>query len=182
MGDRGDGLTFGWGARKSAEPIARSAKLASPDPRFSSFAKLKPGSTWQVELPDGMYDVHLVAGDAKAKHGTYALDVEQQSVLRGDATEEQRWVEATQRVTVTDGTLELIAPKELRGNKVNFMDIVSVHDEAPDPPPTEVLPPPDPAPTPDPGSTPLPTTVGDWVAGAPSPISRAEAIGTAVGG
>src|SRR4051794_376774 len=58
MGDRGDGLTFGWLAKKSAEPVARSAKLASPDPRFSSFAKIKPGATWQVELPNGAYDVH----------------------------------------------------------------------------------------------------------------------------
>jgi hypothetical protein len=176
--DGAEGPGFGWIVKKTAHPVVRSPKLAAPDARYSSFAKLKSGATWEVMLPNGTYQVHIVAGDPKARSGKFAFDAEQVELLRGEITSDQRWVEATQTVTVTDGSLELITPAGFRTNKVNFLDITPVLD-SPTPTPT-----PTPTPIPTPTPTPVPglTTVGDWQTGAPSPVDRAEALGAAVNG
>src|SRR4051812_2586086 len=50
LGDDPAEQGFGWVVKKTARPVARSAKLAAPDDRYRSFAKLKAGATWEVLL------------------------------------------------------------------------------------------------------------------------------------
>src|SRR5688572_1434100 len=57
LDERANGFTYGWSSKRSAKPISRSPKLASPDPRFSSFVQLKANATWQLELPNDTYEV-----------------------------------------------------------------------------------------------------------------------------
>jgi hypothetical protein len=179
LGDRGGELTYGWLAKKSASAIARRATAASPDSRYYAFARLKAGAVWEVSLPNGVYEVHVVSGDPKATKGKVDLNVEGIPVLQGEMSRERRWLEATRVVTVEDGTLELAAPPGSRGNKVNAIDITAVHADA-DAPPAEPTPP-----NADPEIKPplsTPTTILTWQKGPASPISRAEALGAVAGG
>src|SRR4051812_45959364 len=93
-------LTFGWTARRVAKPGLRKHSPLAADARYDSFAALKPGATWEIAAPNGTYTVHLVAGDAKVKKGSYAIDVEGAPAVRGDANKDQPWIEATVDVTV----------------------------------------------------------------------------------
>src|SRR4051812_23656388 len=139
-------LNYGWMKKGTAKPAARRHTDLAPDARYDTFASLKPAAVWELEVHNGTYTVHLVAGDGKAKRGSYGLDVEGMPALRGDATAEQRWVEGTVTVTVTDGRLTVSNGEGFRKNRLNFIDVT----EAP------ASPTPTPDPTPTPGVTPTP--------------------------
>jgi N-acetylneuraminic acid mutarotase len=172
FGQRTGEMSYGWSRKGMAKGITRRDSGLSPDARYDAFAMVKRGATWELSLPNGTYDVHVVAGDAKAKRGSYGIDIEGVSALRAETTSEQRWAEATATVTVADGMLTLAAPAEFKKNKISFIDVTHVDPDASGATP-------DPTPTPNPDSG---TALGAWKAGAPSPIERAEAVGAAVGG
>ena len=58
------GLSFGWTA-KNPYAVDRNSRL-SPDQRYDTFNLLTPGSagaSWEIAVPNGAYQVHIVAGD-----------------------------------------------------------------------------------------------------------------------
>ena len=182
FGTRDDGLNFGWTKKKSAKPALRRDTPLSPDARYDGFAQVKRGATWEIALPNGTYTVHAVAGDSKAKRGSYGFDVEGAPLLRGETDRITRWSEGTATVTLTDGVLTLTGADGFKRNKINFLDISPVVTDVPDPDPG-----PGEEPDPPPGHLPKPgdpgrLTISGWTAGAPSPIERSEAVGAAVGG
>jgi hypothetical protein len=129
-----DEVAFGWTARRVAKPRVRKHSPLAADARYDSFAALKPGATWEIDAPNGTYTVHLVAGDARAKRASYAIDVEGTPALRGDASKEQPWVEATVDVTVSDGRLTVSSPPGVKRNRINFLDITPTDTASPFPP------------------------------------------------
>jgi N-acetylneuraminic acid mutarotase len=183
FGQRNTEMSYGWSRKGAAKGVARRDTPESPDGRYDAFVNFKRGVTWELSLPNGAYEVHVVAGDSKTKRGSYGLDVEGTPALRADTTAEQPWAEATVTVTVSDGMLTLQAPEKYKKNRISFIDVVHVGEDpppvtSPDPTPE---PEPPPEPPPDPGTTPA-VTLGTWRRGADSPIKRAEAVGAAVGG
>src|SRR4051794_20666257 len=118
-----DSLPFGWTAKRAAKPGVRKHSPLAADARYDSFAALKPGATWEIDAPNGTYTVHLVAGDAKVKKASYAIDVEGTPALRGDASAQQPWVEGAVDVTVSDGRLTVSSPAGIKKNRLNFLDI-----------------------------------------------------------
>jgi hypothetical protein len=129
-----DPLTFGWTAKRVAKPGLRKHSPLAADARYDSFAALKPGATWEIAAPSGTYTVHLVAGDAKVKKASYALDVEGSPALRGDASAQTPWVEAAVDVMVTDGRLTVSSPPGVKKNRLNYLDITPIDTESPFPP------------------------------------------------
>jgi hypothetical protein len=127
-------LTFGWTANRAAKPVVRKHSPLAADARYDSFAALKPGAAWEIAAPNGTYSVHLVAGDAKAKKATYAIDVEGVPAVRGSANAQQRWVETNVDVTVNDGRLTVSSPPGAKKNRLNFLDITPIDTESPFPP------------------------------------------------
>jgi N-acetylneuraminic acid mutarotase len=154
--DRGNGLAYGWESDAAAKLKTRHSSLAT-DPRYDSFAAPRPGSAWEIAVPTGTYVVRLSVGDPKARRGAYSVNVEDQAALRGVGSPQHRWVEATALVTVSDGRLTLTAGGARFRNKINFVDIAAA--------PVSQMP-----------------QIVNWRQGASSPITRAEAIGAAVGG
>lgn len=173
-GARENGLAYGWSLARSAKPIVRRDTPLSPDPRYDAFAQVKRNSAWQFALPNGDYNVHLVAGDSKAKKGAYGFDVEDTPVLRAETNRDVRWAEGTATVTVSDGTLTLTSVEGFRKNRINFIDIAPVV-AAPLPEPTP------PGTDPDPDPPPGQPGVRNWRRGTSAPIMRAEAVGASVG-
>jgi hypothetical protein len=120
--DSGD-LNYGWLKKGSPKPLARKDSPESADARYDSFANMKSGAVWELAVPNGLYSVHLVAGDSKAKKGVFGFDVEGASALRGQTTAAQRWIESTTIVSVSDGLLTIASAAGFKKNKLNFIDI-----------------------------------------------------------
>ena len=124
FGLRSDGLNYGWNAGNTANTRDRNNAL-SPDQRYDTLVQMQTGGTftWEIAMPNGTYDVHLVGGDPSFTDTTYALDLEGRLALSGVPTSSAHWIEATVRVTVTDGRLTLSSDSGASNNKIDYIDI-----------------------------------------------------------
>src|SRR5207244_2324779 len=71
-------LSFGWNQSNTQGTVDRNSKL-SQDQRYDTFAPLQQNKTalhWDISLPVGLYQVHLVAGDPADKGATYSIKAE----------------------------------------------------------------------------------------------------------
>lgn len=186
LADRGNGFTYGWNGPKPAQVVEHHAKkpFDGVDERYDTFALLAPrqrGSRWQIDLPNGDYQVHLVAGDPRALPARYRILANGASVLDGKATRLNRWVESTTQISITNGVLALTTP---RGSttKIDYIDITQIVlvETAPTPPGGNPTPTPNPTPVPTPTPTPSAWSkplVWQTLQSAPEPLAEAESIG-----
>src|SRR3569833_1956907 len=61
-GARGNGYTYGWDADNSANTRDKDSSL-SLDQRYDTFDHMQQNGanrSWQIEVPNGTYDVHIV--------------------------------------------------------------------------------------------------------------------------
>lgn len=190
--DRGNGLMYGWNGPKPAQIVAPHIrqKLAGPDARYDTFAVMHArgrASRWQIQVPNGTYQVDITAGDPRASSGRYRVMADGVLVLDGKATRVQRWVSGSQQITVSNGLLTLTVPPGGTA-KLDFVDIAQVVSSGtgtggspPTPAPT-----PTPTPTPSPTPTPVPANGLDqpltWQTLARAPIALAEAQSVAADG
>lgn len=123
FGARGAGLTYGWNVDVSGGARDRNDPLA-PDQRRDTLIH-SSGTTWEITVPNGIYAVHLVAGDPSYLDSTYRMLVEGVLAVEGFPSETQRWFEANVTVTVTDGRLTLTDAVGSSNNKVAYVDILS---------------------------------------------------------
>jgi glucose/arabinose dehydrogenase len=125
-GPRGNGLTYGWNAANDANTRDRDSS-ASPDQRYDTLTHLQkpnnPNATWEIAVPNGVYDLHLVAGDASNFDSVFRLRAEGTLVLSGTPTTSSRWVEANATVTVSDGKLTISNGTGAANNKICFIEI-----------------------------------------------------------
>jgi uncharacterized delta-60 repeat protein len=136
--DQGDGLSYGWDADNTAS-VRNRGNAGSPDFRFDSLALMqKDGAnrTWEIAVPNGMYQVHLVAGDPSFTDSVYKMNLENQFVISGTPSGDVRWFERTANVLVTDGRLTVSNTAGAVNNKIAFIDIRSVGSGAPEGPVT----------------------------------------------
>ena len=123
------GLSFGWTA-KNPYAVDRNSRL-SPDQRYDTFNQLNPGSkgaSWEIAVPNGTYQVHIVAGDPLDKGNVYRMKVEKTTVIDGKSTAKKHWVEGTAVVKVLDGRLTIAGLNGAVRNKIDFVDIVQTTD------------------------------------------------------
>ena len=75
--DRGNGYIYGWDANNSANTRDRD-NPASPDQRFDTLIHTQKNGTftWEIEVPNGTYEVRLVAGDPSFFDSVYKVNVE----------------------------------------------------------------------------------------------------------
>ncbi len=122
-GSRGS-LTFGWDRDNTLNAYDRDA-ANSPDELHDSFS-LMLGDSWQIAVPSGAYQVHVLAGDPSSTSGTYLLDVEGVQVVKGTPTAARHWLEGTAVVLVRDGKLTLTSGMGAANNKIDAIDIQQV--------------------------------------------------------
>ncbi len=123
FGDRGNGFVYGWDADNTANTVVRGL---NPDPRYDRLALMQApegGRVWEIAVPDGVYDVHLVAGDPAAVDSIYQIAVNGVLAVRGALNIGSPYQEAWRRVRVTDGLLTLTSAAGARDNKINFIEI-----------------------------------------------------------
>src|SRR5687768_7927396 len=123
--DRGNGLTYGWNATNN-NGIDRNSKK-SGNQAFDTFIHMqKNGSfTWELAVPNGSYDVRIVAGDAVFNAGDfYHILAEGQNAINGrPSTPYQHWIGSNQPITVSDGRLTISNGANAVNNKIALIEV-----------------------------------------------------------
>lgn len=134
FGDRGDGSSYGWNVNNARLTRDRNSAV-STDQRYDTLTHMKRrggGTTWDIAVPNGTYEVRLVAGDPAAYDSIYAIKVEGVLALSGKPSSSRRWFEAMVTVEVSDGRLTVTNAPGSYNNKLCFIDI---HQSDPPPAP-----------------------------------------------
>jgi hypothetical protein len=124
-GSRGGGLAFGWDKDNQANTRNRNNSL-SPDQRYDTFAFMQRENqnfTWELAVPNGSYEVKIVAGDPTAFDSIYGIDVEGIPMIMGTPTTAKRWLETTTLTKVNDGRLTVRNRPEAKNNKICFIEV-----------------------------------------------------------
>lgn len=126
-GDQGNGYTYGWNATNRAN-TRRRINTAAPDPRYNTFIYMQRTSLyrWEIALPNGTYQVHVVAGDPRYYSGVFKINVEDVLLINGTPTVEQPWVAGSGVVNVTDGRLTLTNARGAVNNKLCLLEITAL--------------------------------------------------------
>jgi hypothetical protein len=128
FGDRGNGFAYGWDQDNSVNMTDRNSPN-SPDQRYDTFASTQAaggGSIWEIAVPNGTYSVFLVAGDPTRMNSTYRYDLENLLSLSGTPTAQNRWISASNLVSISDGRLTVSNGSGANNNKLCFIDIAPV--------------------------------------------------------
>src|SRR5687768_12443149 len=123
--DRGNGLTYGWNATNN-NGVDRNSKK-SGNQAFDTFIHMQQNGsfTWELAVPNGSYDVRIVAGDAVFNSGDfYHILAEGQTAINGRQTlTYQHWIGSNQPITVTDGRLTISNGVNAKNNKIAFIEV-----------------------------------------------------------
>jgi hypothetical protein len=125
FGDRGNGLQYGWDADNTANARNRGNNR-SPDPRYDSFNHMQKNGAnrkWEIAVPNGLYQVTIVAGDPNATDSVYRINVEGQPALSGIPGNDVHWFTRTTNVMVSDGRLTVTNGAGASNNKIAYIEI-----------------------------------------------------------
>lgn len=127
FGDRGNGYYYGWDRDITPDGRWRQNPF-SPDLRWDTllhFQKAMPGAVWEIEIPNGFYEVHLVGGDPSNTDQSYQYDIEGVVTELIPASGARNFAEFTVTCIVGDGRLTVRIP-DSAGNinaKICFIDV-----------------------------------------------------------
>ncbi len=124
--DRGEGFSYGWDADNTAYARNRD-NVISPDQRYDTFNHLQKdlpaGRIWEIELPNGRYNVYAVAGESDNINSVYDLTAEGVTFVTGTPTSAVLWFEGQAAITVQDGRLSISNGPTASNNKIAFIEI-----------------------------------------------------------
>jgi hypothetical protein len=112
----GTGYSYGWTTDMSSFAVQRN-NAASLDVRYDTAVMLVNGGTWEMSVPNGMYDVKIVsgAGDSSSLsaqkftvEGVPATQTQSQAQAQSQSNITAGWSEETVTVVVTDGKLTIV--------------------------------------------------------------------------
>ena len=119
----GSGRPYGWNVSHTDSLRNRDHFF---DQRYDTHVFLKPNAIWEIGVPNGRYDVHLVAGDPDYFNSVYRFNVEGVLALNGTPTDGARWVENIIRITVADSRLTVSNAAGAMRNKLCYLEFVEV--------------------------------------------------------
>lgn len=123
--NRGNGYGYGWSSNNAVNTRDRNASDA-PDQRYDTLAFMQRGTarSWEIALPNGHYEVTLVAGDAIMTNSIYKIAAEGVLVVDGVPSDNMRWLSGKAVVRITDGRLTIDNAPGSSNNKISFIEIV----------------------------------------------------------
>ena len=128
FGNRGNGFSYGWDVDNTANARRRSSTNYF-DVRYDTLNQMqKPGggTTWEIAIPNGTYQVRMVSGDPDFFDSSYQINVEGVLLLSGTPTTATRWIEGIGVVTVNDGRLTISNGAGATNNKIAFVEISTI--------------------------------------------------------
>jgi hypothetical protein len=120
-GPRAGGLTFGWDTDLTSSTYLRDSD-DSPDAVHDAFVEIPASGKWTLALSNGLYGVHLSAGDPERTNGLNGVLI-QETLLQAEVTPDARWVEADAIVEVRDGRLTMQSSMDSAFNRVCAIEI-----------------------------------------------------------
>jgi hypothetical protein len=136
--DRGNGFNYGWDADNTANARDRNNAI-SPDERYDTFNHMqKPlpaGRVWEIDVPNGSYQVFGASGDSDNIDSVFDVQAEDQPFISGTPDANHHFIDGSAIVTVADGKLTLMNGPNGANNKINFIDIYPLPDQQQQPPP-----------------------------------------------
>jgi hypothetical protein len=144
FGDRGNGFSYGWSRDISADARDRNSANSKGDQRLDTFIHFQKGADaiWEIAIPNGKYNLHIVCGDPDNTDQTNSLDAEGLFVPDADG-QGDNWDTYDVTVTVKDGRLTIkpfVGGANPGSNaKISYIEIVLAVDpsKARDPIPTD---------------------------------------------
>ncbi|MCA9237355.1 MAG: PQQ-dependent sugar dehydrogenase [Planctomycetales bacterium] len=131
FGDRGNGLTYGWSSDHTDVSRDRGVDL---DQRTDTLIHFHQNANWELQLPNGDYEVTVVVGDPGTNDGVHTVNVEGVSFFAA-VPDGNTPLLATQVVTVADGRLTLdqgaAADKATRIDYIHVIGVPSAPNAAP---------------------------------------------------
>lgn len=126
-GAQGNGYRYGWAQPNYSAQIRHDrAVLGTPYDSLTRLQGFGIDHVWEMEVPNGFYSVHVVAGDPDNIDSVYVLSVEGVIAINGIPSSANRWLEADVRVAVADGRLTVANGPGARNNKISFIEITPV--------------------------------------------------------
>ncbi|HYE04270.1 MAG TPA: hypothetical protein VEL07_02005 [Planctomycetota bacterium] len=120
FGSRGNGLTYGWSSANASGRDRDDAR--SPDQRHDTLVHMRV-PTWEIAVPNGIYDVQVTSGDPSFIDSVVDILVEGAPIVVGRPTAARRWFSGHRRITVGDGRISLRAGPTAANVKLCFVDI-----------------------------------------------------------
>lgn len=120
-GSRVAGYSYGWNADNTA-----NMRIRGNDPQpYTTLARTQNGGsyTWQIGVPNGRYNVNVVAGDPDFIDSVYKVNVENVLAISATPTSTERWASGTLTVPVADGRLTVGNAPGAVNNKLCFVEI-----------------------------------------------------------
>lgn len=135
-GDRGGGLSYGWSSDHT--DVSRDRGLQA-DQRLDTLIHFHQNKTWELALPNGLYEVTVSIGDAQFG-STHTLNVEGVNYWNAVTLAPDDYRQVTQQVTVADGRLTLNqgAAGEM-ATRVNYIQVVGLPNGPNTPPATPTI-------------------------------------------
>ena len=122
---RGNGYSYGWNQSITSGTRERDVNV---DQRLDTVVhmQLYGVRTWEIAVPNGNYQVHLVAGDPSYTDSVYKINVEGVLTVNGTPTKANHFVEGTKTVTVSDGRLTISNATGSVNDKLDYVEITPV--------------------------------------------------------
>lgn len=130
FGDQGNGFSYGWDRDITVDGRWRQNAI-SPDLRYDTllhFEKALPPAVWEIAIPNGFYQVHVVGGDPNNTDQDHEYNIEGVITPLTARDGISHWAEFTKTAMVTDGRLTVtVGPDGTNATSFNakfcFIDI-----------------------------------------------------------
>ena len=125
FGVRSGGYSYGWNTSNTRYTFDRNSTLSYSE-RYDGGEQMQGGGTsryWHITVPNGTYNVRVVAGDANFTNAYYSIDVNGVAAVRGQGNQDSHWFDGTVKVTVTNGDISLTNGVGAFNNRINFVEI-----------------------------------------------------------
>ena len=127
FGDQGNILNYGWNQDLQDSAIDRNHVNSGNDQRYDTFNNLQKtvNAKWEIELPNGIYELFMVCGDPGYTDQINNFDVE--GVILEDPDGGDHFDEYDNvKVDVNDGRLTIQPAFGASNCKIMFVDIISI--------------------------------------------------------
>ncbi len=123
FGDRGGSLFYGWSSDHT--DVSRDRDFDA-DQRLDTLIHFHLGQSWELALPNGLYEVTVSIGDAEFG-STHTLNVEGTNYWNAVVLPTGDFLADTQQVTVSDGRLTLDQGAAIeKATRINYFQIVGL--------------------------------------------------------
>lgn len=124
FGNRGNGFSYGWNVNNTGNARDRDNH---PNQLYDTLNHMEQDGTftWSMEVPNGTYEVCVMAGDPNHNDSTYRIAVEGTEIVNFNPTSGNRFGEGFGTVTVSDGQLDVTNSAGSSNNKINFIRLYS---------------------------------------------------------